>query len=71
MGYFSDLNTYLHTGAPVYFVVKDGFNYSQKSEQDKICSASYCDKDSLVTQITVYATDPEAYVHVPTNEHLR
>ena len=36
MSYFSSLNTYLHTGAPVYFVVKDGFDYTTQDNQNKV-----------------------------------
>ena len=57
--YFNDLNTYLKTGSPVYFVVKEGFNYSLRSEQNKICSASDCDKASLGAQIYVHAQVPD------------
>ena len=34
--YFDDMNTYLHTGPPVYFVIKDGYNYSNGSNQNKV-----------------------------------
>ena len=34
--YFDDLNEYLHTGPPVYFVIKDGYDYTINSNQDKV-----------------------------------
>ena len=34
--YFDDLNEYLHTGPPVYFVIKDGYDYTIKSNQEKV-----------------------------------
>lgn len=34
--YFDDLNEYLHTGPPVYFVIKDGYDYTIKSNQAKV-----------------------------------
>lgn len=34
--YFDDLNEYLHTGPPVYFVVKDGFNYTDGLNQNNV-----------------------------------
>ena len=37
MSYFYCLNRYLHTGAPVYFVVKDGFDYTTQKNQNKVC----------------------------------
>jgi len=39
-GYFSDLYKYLHTGSPVYFVIKEGFNYSDPKFMAKFCSAA-------------------------------
>ena len=34
--YFDDLNEYLHTGPPVYFVIKDGYDYTIESNQEKV-----------------------------------
>ena len=34
--YFDDLSTYLHTGPPVYFVIKEGYDYSIETNQNKV-----------------------------------
>ena len=34
--YFDDLNNYLRTGPPVYFVIKGGYNYTSQSNQNKV-----------------------------------
>ena len=34
--YFDDLGTYLHTGPPVYFVIKQGYNYSDTFNQNQV-----------------------------------
>jgi Niemann-Pick C1 protein len=49
--YFGNMSTYLKTGAPVYFVVKDGLNYSNAKEQKKLCSSADCNKNSLVANV--------------------
>lgn len=49
--YFDNMNAYLKTGAPVYFVVKDGFEYSTKKGQDKICGVAGCDEESLISSV--------------------
>lgn len=42
----------MSVGPPVYFVVKDGLNYSDPNVQNKICSSrSSCASDSLPTQL--------------------
>ena len=40
--YFDDLNEYLHTGPPVYFVIKDGFNYTDNSNQNNVLLNIIC-----------------------------
>ncbi|CAL1295283.1 unnamed protein product [Larinioides sclopetarius] len=50
--YFQALEEYLSVGPPVYFVIKDGFNYSEREDQDNLCSVAYCHRDSLVSQIS-------------------
>ncbi|XP_014211184.1 Niemann-Pick C1 protein isoform X2 [Copidosoma floridanum] len=49
--YFKYLNTYLSIGPPVYFVVKQGLNYSDLRVQNLLCSAQYCHPDSVPSQI--------------------
>ena len=34
--YFSEMNEYLHIGPPVYFVIEEGFNYSDFANQNKV-----------------------------------
>jgi Niemann-Pick C1 protein len=56
--YFNNLNKYLHIGPPVYFVIKDGFNYTKVSDQNLICSGAYCNMYSLGNQITMASRNP-------------
>ena len=56
MPYFNETFTYLHTGAPVYFVIKDGYNYSDEAKQNAICSGAGCLSTSLGQQIVEYST---------------
>lgn len=57
--YFRDLYAYLHIGAPVYFVIEDGFNYSDYKKQSLICSGHSCANNSLGTQVSVAARHPD------------
>ncbi|XP_055940825.1 NPC intracellular cholesterol transporter 1-like isoform X2 [Argiope bruennichi] len=50
--YFTALEEYLSVGPPVYFVIKDGYNYSELEDQNNLCSVAWCHRDSLVTQIS-------------------
>ena len=56
--YFDDMNNYLHIGPPVYFVIRDGFNYTNVENQNLVCSGSDCAPDSLGTQITMASRNP-------------
>ncbi|XP_061110400.1 NPC intracellular cholesterol transporter 1 isoform X2 [Conger conger] len=49
--YFTNLSTYLHTGAPVYFVVEDGHDYRTLEGQNSVCGGVGCYNDSLVQQV--------------------
>ncbi|XP_076000791.1 NPC intracellular cholesterol transporter 1 [Genypterus blacodes] len=49
--YFKNLSQYLHTGAPVYFVVEDGLDYSSLEGQNSVCGGVGCNNDSLVQQV--------------------
>ena len=49
---------YLSVGPPVYFVVRDGLNYSDVSVQNRICSTVNCARDSVGTQIAMAAQQP-------------
>ena len=50
--YFSALQTHLKVGPPVYFVVKDGYNYTDVNSLRLLCGASNCDSDSLQSIIS-------------------
>ena len=56
MPYFNETFTYLHTGAPVYFVIKDGYDYTNETKQNAICSGAGCSPTSLGQQIVWYST---------------
>lgn len=45
--YFDQLDTYLAEGAPLYLVVKEGFNYTIEANQDLLCSIGGCHPNSL------------------------
>lgn len=51
MNYFGNLSFYLQTGAPVYFVVKEGFDYSDNQQQNLLCGSAGCKSDSLVGDV--------------------
>ena len=45
------MDDYLSVGAPVYFVVEDGVDYTKVKEQNEICSGAGCDPGSLLAQV--------------------
>ncbi|XP_020641351.3 NPC intracellular cholesterol transporter 1 [Pogona vitticeps] len=51
MDYFSSLSKYLHAGAPVYFVLEEGYDYTTLDGQNMVCGGVGCDNNSLVQQI--------------------
>ncbi|KTG42830.1 hypothetical protein cypCar_00021838, partial [Cyprinus carpio] len=51
LDYFGNLSEYLHTGAPVYFVVEDGHDYKTIEGQNAVCGGVGCNNNSLVQQI--------------------
>uniref|UniRef100_A0A8B9JJC4 Niemann-Pick disease, type C1 n=1 Tax=Astyanax mexicanus TaxID=7994 RepID=A0A8B9JJC4_ASTMX len=51
LDYFGNLSEYLHTGPPVYFVVRDGHDYRTSFGQNQVCGGVGCNNDSLVQQI--------------------
>ncbi|XP_042353563.1 NPC intracellular cholesterol transporter 1 [Plectropomus leopardus] len=51
LDYFRNLSMYLHTGAPVYFVVEDGLNYRTQEDQNVVCGGVGCNNNSLVQQV--------------------
>lgn len=58
LNYFHNLSEYLHVGAPVYFVVQKGHNYSSYEGQNAICGISGCPENSLVQQVDRAAENP-------------
>lgn len=51
LNYFGNMSKYLKTGAPVYFVVKGGLNYSKLDSQNLLCGSSGCSFDSLIGSV--------------------
>lgn len=49
--YFGNISTYFKTGAPVYFVVNEGLDYSKVKNQNLLCGSAGCEQDSLTAQI--------------------
>uniref|UniRef100_A0A3Q3RBY7 SSD domain-containing protein n=1 Tax=Monopterus albus TaxID=43700 RepID=A0A3Q3RBY7_MONAL len=71
LDYFKSMSKYLHTGAPVYFVVEDGLNYSSTEDQNVVCGGVGCNNNSLVQQVyeaslisnyTTIATTPSSWL---------
>ncbi|XP_068093368.1 NPC intracellular cholesterol transporter 1-like [Hyperolius riggenbachi] len=63
LDYFESLNKYLHSGAPVYFVVKEGHDYKTKEGQAMVCGGAGCNNNSLVQQI-FYAAQIDQYTKI-------
>nr|XP_031835658.1 NPC intracellular cholesterol transporter 1 isoform X4 [Nomia melanderi] len=69
--YFKFLNSYLSIGPPMYFVVKDGLNYSDTSEQNLVCGGQYCNSDSVSTQIFIASKQSNrTYIAKPASSWL-
>ncbi|XP_015113278.1 NPC intracellular cholesterol transporter 1 isoform X2 [Diachasma alloeum] len=69
--YFKSLNQYLSIGPPMYFVVKEGLNYSDTETQNLICGGQWCNSDSLSTQVFIAAQQPNiTYVAKPASSWL-
>lgn len=46
----------------MYFVVKDGLNYSDTKIQNLVCGGQYCNSDSVSTQIFTASKLPNRYI---------
>jgi len=46
----------------MYFVVKDGLNYSNTKVQNLVCGGQYCNSDSVSTQIFIASKQPNRYI---------
>lgn len=71
--YFNAMNDYLSVGPPVYFVFKEGYNYTIEHEQNKICSSYGCSSLSVASQISVNAEpdrSPRTYLATPASVWL-
>lgn len=51
LDYFHFLSKYLSVGPPVFFVITDGYDYSNVAAQNRICSSHGCDDDSMMVQL--------------------
>ncbi|BES93207.1 niemann-pick [Nesidiocoris tenuis] len=49
--YFQFMKEVFSMGPPVYYVLKNGLNFSREDDQNMICGGLRCDVDSLNTQI--------------------
>lgn len=68
--YFRDMNAYLHTGAPVYFVVRD-WNYGTVADQNAICNSIGCEPDSMLATLNSAARYAnETYIALPFSSWL-
>nr|XP_034176148.1 NPC intracellular cholesterol transporter 1 isoform X4 [Osmia lignaria] len=69
--YFKFLNSYLSIGPPMYFVVKEGLNYSDPRQQNLVCGGQYCNSDSVSTQIFIASKQSNVtYIAKPASSWL-
>ncbi|KAF2364310.1 Niemann-Pick C type protein, partial [Trinorchestia longiramus] len=57
--YFDYLNRFLSVGPPVYFVMTEGYDYTDTDNQNLICASGGCEQDSMLTQIFVASLKPK------------
>lgn len=55
--YFDHYQKYFEVGPPVYFMISEGYNYSDISFQNKICGLYECDVDSLSQILSYHAVN--------------
>ncbi|XP_022105812.1 Niemann-Pick C1 protein-like [Acanthaster planci] len=71
LAYFGNLSSHFNSGPPVYFVIRDGFNYTSEESQNKICGGSGCNADSLTSQIYIESQISNAsYIAVPASSWI-
>ncbi|KAL4714887.1 hypothetical protein ACJJTC_012559 [Scirpophaga incertulas] len=69
--YFQHLNKYLNIGPPVYFVVTEGLDFSEKDDQNMVCGTRFCREDSVAMQLYSASRRPnETYISQPPNSWL-
>lgn len=57
--YFRYMNDLLSMGAPVYWVLKPGLDYTNQTHQNLICGGVQCNNDSLSVQLYTQSRYPE------------
>ena len=57
--HFETMSSSLEVGAPVYFVVKGGIDYSTTDIQNMMCGGAGCDPNSLPSSIQLASNIPE------------
>lgn len=55
--YFEFYQRYFEVGPPVYFMINDGYNYSNTRAQNRICGFEDCDSDSIGKIFNYHATN--------------
>ncbi|XP_072013548.1 NPC intracellular cholesterol transporter 1-like [Amphiura filiformis] len=71
LAYFDALANDLRVGPPVYFVATDGYDYTNRTAQNKICGGSGCNEDSLTQQIFFAASISEyTKIALPANSWI-
>jgi Niemann-Pick C1 protein len=61
--YFEALQKHLAVGPPVYFVIKNGYNYTDTEMLRKLCGGPSCDSNSLQSIISAASSFPnETYI---------
>jgi Niemann-Pick C1 protein len=51
LNYFDAMDHYLRVGAPVYFVVQSGHDYTTEWGQNQICDSQGCPEQSVLGQV--------------------
>ncbi|XP_037826454.1 NPC intracellular cholesterol transporter 1 homolog 1b [Lucilia sericata] len=57
--YFRYMDDLLSMGAPVYWVIKPGLNYTNRSHQNLICGGVECNNNSMSVQLYTQSRYPE------------
>ncbi|XP_030025316.1 NPC intracellular cholesterol transporter 1 isoform X1 [Manduca sexta] len=69
--YFQHLTRYLNIGPPVYFVITEGLDYSDRGTQNMVCGTRFCRPDSVANQLyAAYRLPNETYIAQPPNSWL-